>query len=759
MLFRMKFAAIVVVVIILVLTLSSCSSKNLSVSYFSLRDRETKISVSYRNLHSSDKADLSFVASSGLTQLYFDKTTTSVAVFDTSSEKYWSALPFYENNNAAVINVTLSNSGNVYSLNSQDNSVAFSSFSTQFSDKGVKVTYYMSDSLETVNKSVASLSADDVFVVIPVEFILEDGSLFVNIESSSIFVANNYVIESLSIMPYFGAISYSDEALQAESLEKASENEEETAEEQTTSEQIENSEETAEETQIDLTEDFILVPDGCGAVMYTKIADAATESLSFPVYGCEDGNSENSALVGAFGIKDSDSAFVAVIEEGEALSSVKAFRDTANADSSNIVFCEFSPNPNIYDNSKVYYTDMYDGSFSLCYRFMSSSEANYISMAASCREALIRNGVLSSQSVSSNSVGLNISFVCSVDGSSSKKTSDFEEIEDILSILKAKGLNNVNVILNGMFTGGFAQTKAAKANIPKTLGGNNGLQTLSSYAEKQGYNVFAGVNIITAKTLAFYEQAESLLGEKIVFNVSNPVSSTVGKSTYTLDVLSADEIEKNIIVLMNNTKNLGVSGFCINDAANMLFGDYSESSMNSALVATILSENISSFSTQGKLMLSGANFYALRNADILVDVPFYTHNPVSEGYCAVPFVMAILHSTVEYSGASANTCSVPQLEMLKCIEYGGVPYFTWVYDNTSGLYFENNLTQVVEFALRAENELSDTVNARITSHYQVFDGVYCTSYDNGAIVYVNYNNYSATIGELSVLPYDFLRIN
>ncbi|MBR3974338.1 MAG: hypothetical protein IKJ88_00595 [Clostridia bacterium] len=742
-----RFLRTLALIIVLALSVTSCSTDS-SVSSFFSSNREIKTGVSSISLHSSALKDYTFVAASGLVELYFDTRTTSVAVYDTSAQFMWYALPAYSNDSSAIVNLKLSNSDEIYYLNSQDNSVAYSSYSTEFTSNTIKVTYYMSDSEQTVNKAVSVLDKGEVYAIVPVLYTLEDGNLTVSIDCEEMFISDGFVLESLSVLPYFGAISYSAEALAMEKTE------EETAFEETTIE--DGKTEDVPAVSDDLTEDFILVPDGCGAVMYTAMQDETTESLEFEVYGNENNTAQREAVIGAYGIKKADAAFVAVVENGEAIATIKANRDTANADKVNNVYADFAINPSFETSSRLYYSDKFDGEISVRYRFMSGSEANYISMAASCREALIRNGTLSSKSVSSNELGLNISLIGSVDGSSSKKMTDFEGAQDILSVLKAKGINNVNLIFNAMFSGGLNQQKASSAKILKTLGGNSGFEQLCEYAKKQRFNVFAGVNILTASDLSSSEKAKGLDGNKIKYSVSNPLAQQSGKSVYTLNVLAADYVEQNIIDLMNSTKNLDFAGFCINDAANLLYGD---ASFDSTDVMKLLSENISALATQNRLMLSGANFYALKSASMLVDVPFYTQYAPTEAYNAVPFVMAILHSTVEYSGKAANICSVPKLEMLKCIEYGGVPHFMLVYDSSSQLYYANSVNEIVDFVLRANKDLTDLTSARITAHYSVEDGLFCTSYDNGAVVYVNYNNYSVTIGEISVMPYDYLRIN
>ena len=87
-----------------------------------------------------------------------------------------------------------------------------------------------------------------------------------------------------------------------------------------------------------------------------------------------------------------------------------------------------------------------------------------------------------------------------------------------------------------------------------------------------------------------------------------------------------------------------------------------------------------------------------------------------------------------------------------------MPHYSWNFNENSDKYYEYSLTEVVEFCLKAKSELGDLTSKRITGHEKIADGVTCTVFEGGVRVYVNYNNYSVIIGEVAVMPYDYLRI-
>ncbi len=714
-------------------------------------------------LHNILPEDLSRIASSGLIELYFDKRTCSVSVYDTSAARYWTALPAFTNESAAMLSaVVLSNNGRYY-LNSQDASVAFGACAAEYLSDGVKLTYIFSDDAVIAAKGFDDIRSGELWLSVTLYITLTDGSMNVNIPADDIRISDGFSLESLTLMPEFGAICYSAAAAVSEAVLAPETQEEPSSEESAEVPAEETSEEpasaAAEENKMQEndSDDFLFVPDGCGAVMFTRESDPTTSRVSFRVFGEETLEECRTAQVPAFGMQKNGAAFVAVIGEGADGALIKANRGEADLEGVNRVCAEFPVSFVKSEDGKNYVAPASARDISVCYRFMSGSEAGYISMAASCREYLIRKGFLSSKTAAYEELPLNISVIGSADGGYNTLVSGLEETEELLSVVKAKGVNSANVILQGFFDGGLLQNSSSGVSAMTKTGGKRAFDAVCDYALKQKYNVFAGLNILTASSDP--EAALTLTGDPVSTVFTNPLAPYIGKTNYTLKFLSADRMEKNVVSLMNSAKGLRISGFCINDAARYAYADRSRGGASQTELSEIVAENVSAFAIQKELMLSGCNFNVIKDASFLLDIPFCTQYEENAAYMAVPFIPAILHSTIGYSGTPANAAELPELALLKCVEYGGIPYFQWVLSMKSHLYYGLKLTEAVEFAVRAADELSDLSTARMSSHERIENGVYATGYDCGSVVYVNYNNYSVSIGNLSVAPYDYIRLN
>ena len=201
-------------------------------------------------------------------------------------------------------------------------------------------------------------------------------------------------------------------------------------------------------------DDYLFVPDGCGAIIKTGVTDNDFSPVSLAVYGedaaTSDSRGNSSCLIGAFGMKRSDSAYLCIIEKGDSIATINANRNSEN--SLNNVNATFKIT-NIY--SEEIQGNPYKDEITLCYRFLSGKSATYSGMATACRENLIRNSVLSTKSVD---VTLsNLPMVVSVQGGYKDNErkhhtlSSYQQTLSLMNLLKAKGVDNVYLRYNGLY--------------------------------------------------------------------------------------------------------------------------------------------------------------------------------------------------------------------------------------------------------------------------------------------------------------------
>ncbi len=686
---KKSFFTLASLILTAVFFLSSCSEGVNTVAVKGTRENSGGTSVRTLSTRASEK-----IAGSETSELWFDKKTGAVTFYDRTGGHNWNSLPSFDNKTAATLYVKVFDGENFVILDSQRNCADKNGIKYEKTASGVKVTYTFTDGT--------------VKVVLPVSFTLDGAYFEFYTDISEAVVSENTEIISLSVLPFMGAVKY-----------------------------------TEGEYDMSVFSDWFLVPDGPGALIYTAAEDENISSYTFSVYGKEYYGKNTSTSLGAFGIRQKDSALGVAVTKGEENALIRVLRSNADTEKANRIYPEFIITPTDGDTGKVRFGEKYDGEIRVKYEALSGDGADYIGVATSVRQALTDEGFLS-DSVNSSEYPLFVSVPVSVPSDGKDAVTTFPQAENLLTLLKGKGVNDIKLSLDGMLT------KAD--NISSSAGGEKEFSSLLSYASSQQLGVFAGVRMFSSESLF---GSEGIDGKRNSYFYNNPLYPYVGKERSDMTYFSREEIEKEAKDVLNTFRDYSC-GVSVSDSGNV-FGDYSAGVTYSEMTDTVKNA-LSGVGVNKPLMLSSADMNKVRYSDYIRNVPLYTVHEQSGSYLAVPFIPAVLHSSVIYAGEPANFYPYPILSLLKSVEYGAVPHFMWCFDQNSDKYYENTLNEGAEFYLRAEKELSSLSACKITGHYQYSDGVFCTEYEGGTKVYVNYNNFSVIIGNVAVMPYNFLRI-
>lgn len=672
--------------------------------------------------HKVKRTSFESVCKSGLIEMFFDKTTASIGILDTSADVFWSTLPLESEKKslsfAALKMVLLTESGKQYVLNTQDNSVAFGNFSFEKTNNGVNVKYSLSLDAETGKADINTLPESTVRADITVSYTLSDGSFYTSVNTNNLHIPEGVYVETIKLLDSFGA--YSDK------------------------------------TQ----NDFIFVPDGNGAIIKTGVSDPDFSPVSLKVYGDDPSisNGQAPAPLGAFGIKHGKGAFLCIIESGETVANINAYRLSDN--SLNSVGAEFSVTDVATESKKTSQVKTvgyeFGGEIRLCYRFLSGKSATYSGMAAACRENLIRNSVISSKTASSNETALplivNLQFGLSDSKGRLTVKSTFEQAQALMTLLKAKGVNNVYLSASGLFKDANNGESEDFGSFLKQLGTKEEYNSLYSYMKTQNFPIFIETNMLSVKKSSS-DKANNLYGDKLTY------SSADSKRGY----LKMSELENRIEELLNDSANISFDGFALNDIGTVLYSDYSSDFYPRESSKKEIASLLPILSSNKPLMISNGNFYAIKNASVISNIPKGTVSRAeNEAYCAIPFVALILHGTYDYSLNSINLDDNMQEAFLRSVEFGAVPSADWYCINTDSedkYGYNNNINDIVSYCVKANDILADLRGARMTSHYEVQDGVFCTEYNNSTKVYVNYTEKAVTINGITVEPQDCVKIS
>ncbi len=678
------------------------------------------------------------VAASGLIELYVDPSTHTFCVFETTKGQLWSVLPLLDGvasgeelvSNASMVSLEIIGGTDVYHLNSQDNSVDYGKASHNLIENGVVFVYdIFSDASVAAQETYEKT---DIGFRITVTVTLADGSMNISCTHANLTGNPDAYIESIDLLNCFGA--YNDSGVN----------------------------------------DFLLVPDGCGAIIKTAIYDESFEDLSFAVYGNDpsaETETSGSAIIPAFGIKHGDSAFVSLIEKGDAVATVNA-RKAKTLSEYNTVYPSFKITPVLYEDETLYISKSSAVSeISLCYRFLSGNNATYSGLASACREQLIRNSVLSTRTVDVDDY---LPFFLTLTGAARKSVgplsylsslTDFEQAKDMLTRMKSKGINDINVRYSGIFSGGLDSKDIDGASVLTRLGGTDKLGQLYEYVSAQNMSLYLDINLLTSSTGFSSGNALNIKKSDSSYTPESELSEYTGENIQERKFRNLSKLPKLISTVLADTRYYGFTGYCLNDVSSVIYSDFSSNGLLRDAAADEISSAIAPLSTGHSTMAVNGNFYMLKNIDSVINIPVKSTVPQSGAYFSVPFVQLVLHGIVDYSGDPINTSINLDETLLKHIEYGACPHFQWNYEPLSKrtendiFYYDNTINKAAEFYAEANEILNDLRDARITDHYEVDDGVFCTEYDTGSMIYVNYtNNDFSTLGVV-VEARSYLRVN
>ncbi len=573
-------------------------------------------------------------------------------------------------------------------------------FEKVFLENGVEITY--------------NIKKDDMFLKAALTLTLKDGSLFVQSEIKE--RSDNFVLNSFSVMPSFGAYNNPQ------------------------------------------SDDFLLVPDGCGSVIYPYLSQEKQE-YSVCVYGDDYSiNQTNNAdaIIGSFGIKRADSAVAVIIDSGEEFATIKALSDKNGFSA---VSAYFKIQSNLKNENELYYYNDESYEIAICYKFLSGDNASYSEIACSCREQYIRNGSLPSSNVKAQD---NTPFFITLTGSYKKsawssrlKYTTFSQAVDILNRLKSKGID----VMTARYTGVI---KNGSTSLVSALGSKSELENLYDFATAQNISLFLDVNINA------YQSAFGVCDFSSAKMMNKSTSSTVENTLIDKDIKTVkyrfsklndiNNYVSNLIKTADGNENIG---YCIGDA-EYLVSNFSSRHTSRADAKNTVSSQIPALSNSGEVMVDKGNMYLVKNASSVVNIPMKTHYPENESYVAVPFAQSVLHGRITMASTPINLNNDERQAALKCIEYGVCPSFTVSYsgeDLSQNVIFDKVVNDIVESYSLVSKALIGIESERITLHKKLADGVYLTQYADTADIYVNYNDFEVTVSGVSVPAESYLRID
>ena len=668
--------------------------------------------------------------------LYVQPSTTAFYVETAAGERWfscpeergedWFADGIYkmEMSSLLIVNYVDTDNGESSRFNTATGSVYDDAYELRTLDTGFRVDY----------------TFPEYAVTIPLCVYLESGALKAEVLLSEVqYPQDSLFLSSIVLLPFFGAGSEKDEG-------------------------------------------YLFVADGEGGIIRFNNGKYTSEPYVRPIYGQEpselpesyDLSVEDTAIrMPVFGIRRNAAAFLAVVEEGAACGSLRAYTNLQQTGYAN-VYTDFSVKSQMDYSLGSVKTPLYEsGGFTqdtlrIYYRFLSGEDADYSGMARAYRAYLLEQGTAakanSEPALYLNVVGGVAKTVShlGIRGERVTPLTTLEQVGEITSWLEQQGVEQTVI----RYTDWNKQELAGKTVSAFSVAGalKSGGCTLDSltnahvtlYPSLESFFTFDKAGFIK-KT---FGTASDISGVALRWkNFSPGLGTGEGDSIYRL---SAAERRKALDRLTDCIT--GAGRVALADIGNSLYNDFRQDGCKRDEMSREIARWLASQS--GELLLSNPNVYAAVYARQIINAPIQSSGQDLID-ASVPFYGIVMSGLKDYAGQAINACGDDAF--LRTVESGSMPTYTWIYEDASllkntqrselsGCGFQLSREQAVQAygAVCAIHERAE--GTALYAHTILADGVTVTRYENGACVYVNFRYEDYTLEDGTVLQARSYRI-
>lgn len=514
---------------------------------------------------------------------------------------------------------------------------------------------------------------------------------------------------------------------------------------------------------------YLMIPDGPGAIIRFKPDRGNSKDYyNERIYGDDLAFSFNKQMsereyikAPVFGIKSDDRAFLAQVKQGEEYAriiaspsgSFSAYNWATAAQLYRTTY--YQPTSTDRKEGFITYTkDRFNYDRVTRYYLLDKEKANYSGMAERYRKHLMDEVGLTQLPMNNKNIPMQISLL----GGGPEEgflrdtylsVTNTEHAKQIIDELTNSGIKNMSVNYIGWETEGEG-VYGQSFPVARKLGGNEGMENFVNHAHSKGITVYLDAGSYSFNNTdkgGFNRRRDGLrdlAGSIIEFDNGPEGMVTLVSNLF---------IEQRIRSDMENFKKIGADGLVFNyDIGRFLNSDFNTKYDADRVEAKNIHNSTIQYAKQmlGNVKVREGNLYTLQFVDHI--------NNIAQDYSydifvdeTIPFVQMALHGLVTYSGQFANLSDDYTKSFLKSMEYGTLPSFALSYIksqkllNTIGFnwfYSTNYLDWKDEMVNQYEqfNEvLSNVQREFIINHRSLAEGVKETTYSNGKIIIVNYN--------------------
>lgn len=528
----------------------------------------------------------------------------------------------------------------------------------------------------------------------------------------------------------------------------------------------------------DLAEGFFLYPDGSGAIMeFQDNAHYRETTQLYNVYGdymkqdsLQDMFDEEtpSVMMPVFGMNRGGHGMLAIIEQGAETARI-SLNSSNNIIGLNYLFANFQYRRSFTDKRvtsrdiSVYDKNCLHTDYQVRILFLEDENPDYSDMACVWRDYLLQNG-LAARHESAPFVAVDLFMAAPEEGllfDTLRTVTTFSQAEEILRSLDGLGVKNIRASVKGWAAGGYGTTPD-HFPISGAVGNDKGLKSLLDTAHELGATLSLTANFMEAKA----DEGGYSHRNDVVYTGNHAILTDPDEKVF---MLSPDVSVQKFNAFLKKAGGFSLDAVRLERVGQAVPFNYGSTRYLTAaesleMVRGMLKDAKSAF---GTAEAEGGNTCLLGYADLFTEVPYDDYG-LQATTAAVPFYQIALHGLVDYVGRPGNLSSNLDREVLRWVEMGYAPFFELTYGNTEDLMYTTyqNLfsaeytawqDRVAEAARQfTEGDLAALKNVLIVRHERIGEDLAKVTYENGAVVYVNYGDETAQCDGNEIPPVSWL---
>lgn len=520
-------------------------------------------------------------------------------------------------------------------------------------------------------------------------------------------------------------------------------------------------------------EGYMFIPDGSGGLIHLKDNDGKyRQPYSEMVYGSNVGiddayvlslfnrmnpfNDPEDILAPVFGMVQTDSqiGYLGIIEEGEFSAKIEAYPSGAilpyNWITARFIYRQVYNQPTSQDTGSmvVRQRDMNNFDIKMRYDFVSEDKADYVGLAEKYRNYLLDHQFITKKEDE---------FKARVDffGADVEKglifkkdipMTSFSQASDILSDLQKNGVDNILSIYKGWQEDGYYGGLPISSFKPESsLSDDLTIQELVGESKEKDVELYVYHDALRINTEEVGNTKYKVMKK---FNKRTYEEGVYGKVYRTLNYLNPESTVDILESMKARYSKQNIENIMIGGISNELFS-YSERNREFDRIRTkeYYESIIADYHDQFNLMLEQPYAYLWDYTSRIIDLPTRSSNYVFTDE-DIPFIALTLKGIVplygEYTNFQAN-----QVEFfLQLVEQGLNPSFYITHEDPSELLYTNSshiysskydrYDEMIQTYYEDLKAVHEQTKDSMIHEYERFEGVTKVTYDNGTIVYVNY---------------------